>query len=436
MYKGVNSIRKVILFIILSVFLSSFTINSLAESITVTNPIVKQRADPWVYKHSDGYYYMTASVPEYDRIELRRSTTIQGLSTAAPTVIWKRHSSGIMGGHIWAPEIHFINGKWYIYFSAGTSENKFAIRLYILECSAENPVTGQWVEKGQLKTGWESFTLDATSFEHNGTRYLVWAQSQSDINSNSNLYIAKMNGPLAITGNPVMITTPQYSWEKVGYSVNEGPAVIKKNGKIFLTYSASATDFNYCIGMLTASASSDLLNPASWSKSPNPVFKTNESTSQYGPGHNCFTTSQDGTVDIMIYHSRNYKNITGDPLYDPNRHMRAQRLTWNADGTPNFGVPVQDGVTVISTAEPTITPTVTPTNKPTIVPTPTPSITKSLNPEDINGDKVVNMADVIIIAGFFNQLSSQSNIKCDLNSDGVINMSDIIILAKKFNNVF
>nr|WP_242856987.1 family 43 glycosylhydrolase [Pseudobacteroides cellulosolvens] len=99
----VNFIRKAILFIILSVFLSSFTISSLAESITVTNPIVKQRADPWVYKHTDGYYHMTASVPEYDRIELRRATTIQGLSTAAPTIIWKRHSSGIMGdisGHL------------------------------------------------------------------------------------------------------------------------------------------------------------------------------------------------------------------------------------------------------------------------------------------------------------------------------------------------
>jgi GH43 family beta-xylosidase len=409
MYKGLNSMKKVLSLIVIAVLLYNFPIISLAESVTVTNPIVKQRADPWVFRHDDGYYYMTASVPEYDRVELRRSTTIQGLSTATPAVIWRRHASGIMAGHIWAPEIHFINGKWYIYFSAGTSENKFAIRLYVLECSDKNPVTGQWVEKGQLKTNWESFTLDATTFEHNGARYLVWAQSQSGISSNSNLYIAKMNGPLAISGNQVMITTPQYSWEKIGYSVNEGPAVIKKNGKIFITYSASATDFNYCIGMLTASASSDLLNPASWNKSPNPVFKTNEATNQYGPGHNCFTTSQDGTVDIIIYHSRNYKNITGDPLYDPNRHTRAQRLDWNPDGTPNFGVPAADGVTVI---------------------------TQALNPEDINGDKVVNMADVIIIAGYFNQPSSEISRKCDLNNDGVINMSDIIILAMKFNTVF
>lgn len=423
MNKVFNFIKIGISLMICVVLLSCFTITSLAEPITVTNPVVKQRADPWVFRHTDGYYYMTASVPEYDRIELRRSTTIQGLSTATPTVIWRRHSSGIMGGHIWAPEIHYINGKWYIYFSAGTSANKFAIRLYVLECSAENPVTGQWLEKGQLKTNWESFTLDATTFENNGVRYLVWAQSQTGINSNSNLYIAKMNGPLAITGTQVMITTPQYSWEKIGYSVNEGPAVIKKNGKIFLTYSASATDFNYCMGMLTASASSDLLNPASWSKSPNPVFNTNTATSQYGPGHNCFTVSQDGTVDIMIYHARNYKNITGDPLYDPNRHTRAQRLNWNPDGTPNFGIPVADGVTVISNAEPTVKPTNTPTSA------------QSLNPEDLNGDKVVNIADVMIIASNFNKLSTPSNSKCDLNNDGAINIGDVFILLIKFNKV-
>jgi GH43 family beta-xylosidase len=431
MNKVFDFIKKGISLMVAAVLLSCFTVNSLAESITVTNPIVKQRADPWIFKHTDGYYYMTASVPEYDRIELRRATTIQGLSTAIPTVIWKRHSSGIMGGHIWAPEIHYINGKWYIYFSAGTSENKFAIRLYVLECSAENPVTGQWVEKGQLKTGWESFTLDATTFENKGERYLVWAQSQTGINSNSNLYIAKMNGPLAITGTPVMITTPQYSWEKIGYSVNEGPAVIKKNGKIFLTYSASATDSNYCIGMLTASDSSDLLNPSSWSKSPNPVFKSNDITGQYGPGHNCFTTSQDGTVDIIVYHARNYKNITGDPLYDPNRHTRAQRLNWNADGTPNFGIPAADGITVISSDEPTVRPTDTPTPIPAF----TPTSAQSLNPEDINGDKVVNIADVMLIAANFNKLATESNRKCDLNNDGAINIGDVFILLIKFNKV-
>ena len=385
-------------------------------SVIVTNPIVKQRADPWVYKHTDGYYYMTASVPEYDRIELRRATTIQELSTALPKIIWSRPSSGIMGGHIWAPEIHFISGKWYVYFSAGTSSNKFDIRLYVLECSDSNPVNGNWIERGKLKTNWESFTLDATTFEDNGVRYLVWAQKDSKIDSNTNIYIAKMNGPLAITGTQVMITTPDYSWEKIGYKVNEGAAIIKRNGRIFMTFSASATDSNYCMGLLTASDTSDLLNPNSWKKSPNPVFQTNTSTGQYGPGHNSFTTSPDGTVDIMIYHARNYRNIVGDPLYDPNRNTRAQRVNWNSDGTPNFGVPVADGTTVIYTPTPTNTPT-----------------QANFIYGDLNGDNAVNSIDFALMRSFLLGMSStlpSSNWEKagDLNLDGSINSIDFALL--------
>jgi GH43 family beta-xylosidase len=307
------------------------------------NPIVKQRADPWIYKHTDGFYYFTASVPEYDRIEIRRAKTIQVLGTSSPTVVWQKHSDGIMSANIWAPEIHFINGKWYIYFAAARKEAKFDHRVYVLENSSLNPLEGVWVEKGQIKMNWESFTLDATTFEHNGVNYLVWAQRDFKIHGNSNLYIAKMSNPWTIEGNQAMLSKPEYGWETIGFWVNEGPAVLKMNGRIFITYSASATDFNYCMGMLTASDKSDFLNPSNWSKSPAPVFETNNEKGQYGPGHNCFTVTPDGLEDIFIYHARNYKEIKGDPLYDPNRHTRAQVLHWKADGTPDFGMPVADG---------------------------------------------------------------------------------------------
>ncbi|WP_088104886.1 glycoside hydrolase family 43 protein [Halalkalibacter urbisdiaboli] len=311
------------------------------------NPIVEQRADPWVYKHMDGFYYFTASVPEYDRIELRRSKTIQGLDEATPVVAWRKYETGPMSANIWAPEIHYIDGKWYIYFAAArtteTNNGLFDHRMFVLENESENPLEGNWVEKGQIKTKWESFALDATHFEHNGVKYLVWPQKDPEIVGNSNLYIAAMENPWTIQGEPVMITTPEYEWEKIGFLVNEGPAVLKRNGKIFITFSASATDYNYCMGLLTADESSNLLDPQSWAKHPEPVFQTNEETGQYGPGHNSFTVSEDGTQDVLIYHARNYKEIEGDPLYDPNRHTRAQVFTWDENGYPHFGVPVPDG---------------------------------------------------------------------------------------------
>jgi GH43 family beta-xylosidase len=309
---------------------------------TLKNPIVAQRADPWVYKHTDGFYYFTASVPEYDRIEVRRSKTIQGLGDAEPVVAWTKQEDGIMSANIWAPEIHFIDGKWYIYFAAARKDAIFDHRMYVIENDSQNPLEGNWVEKGQVRTAWESFSLDATTFEHQGNLYYVWAQKDPEIEGNSNLYIAKMTNPWTLTGPQVMITTPEYEWEKIGFLVNEGAAVLKRNGKIFISYSASATDYNYCMGLLSADEDSDLLNPKSWTKSPEPVFQTNEENSQYGPGHNSFTVSEDGSQDILIYHARNYREIVGDPLWDPNRHTRAQVFTWNEDGTPNFGTPVRD----------------------------------------------------------------------------------------------
>ncbi|MEW9701202.1 family 43 glycosylhydrolase [Paenibacillus sp. SI8] len=317
---------------------------------TFVNPIIEQRADPWVYKHTDGYYYFTASVPEYDRIEVRRARGIQELAAAEPVTVWKKYESGPMSANIWAPEIHYIHGKWYIYFAAArtteTNNGLFDHRMFVLENGSENPLEGDWVEKGQIRTDWESFALDATQFEHRGVHYLVWAQKDPDIFGNSNLYMAPLQNPWTILGKQVMIARPEHDWEIIGFHVNEGAAVIKKNGKIFISYSASATDFNYAMGLLSASEDSDLLDPGSWTKNPTPVFTTNESTGQYGPGHNSFTVSSDGSEDIFVYHARNYKEIVGDPLYDPNRHMRAQRLGWHEDGTPNFGIPAADGEAV------------------------------------------------------------------------------------------
>jgi GH43 family beta-xylosidase len=316
-----------------------------SPGVRYTNPLVPQRADPHIFRHTDGFYYYMATVPEYDRLILRRSRTIQGLSTAAERVIWTRHPSGEMAAHIWAPEIHFINGRWYVYFAAGRSDDTFRIRMYVLESSGADAFNSTWTEKGRLVTPWDTFSLDASTFVHNGVRYLIWAQQPPGVAVNSGIYIARMSSPWTITGTPALLSTPTLPWETIGFRVNEGPAVIIRNGRVFMTYSASATDANYCMGLLTASASADLLNPASWSKSQTPVFVSNDATSQYGPGHNSFTTSEDGRSDILVYHDRSYRDIVGDPLDDPNRRTRVQKLYWNANGTPNFGIPVSDGVT-------------------------------------------------------------------------------------------
>lgn len=313
-----------------------------AAPLSWTNPLVLQRADPHVTLHSDGYYYLTATVPEYDRIELRRARTLGELGAAEPKVIWRKHDTGPMGAHIWAPELHFINGKWYVYFTAGAAENKWAIRPYALECAGSDPLADAWLERGPIKLGWESFSLDATTFTHRGGRYFVWTQMENGVKG-TNLYIARMDTPLSITGKITRLSRPDREWEKRGPWVCEAPAVLVKNGRVWMTYSASATDANYCMGLLVADENADLLDAAFWTKLPEPVMKSDSAASVFGPGHNSFTTSPDGKTDILVYHARNYEKIKGDPLRNPDRATRAQVIRWRADGSPDFGTPVPDG---------------------------------------------------------------------------------------------
>jgi GH43 family beta-xylosidase len=313
-----------------------------AAGSDLPNPLVRQRADPFVWKQPDGWYYLAATVPEYDRIELRRARTVAGLAAAVPQVVWRKHATGPMGAHIWAPELHFIDGRWYLYFSAGAAEHVWDIRLYVLENASPNPLAGEWIERGQLKTNWESFTLDATTFELRGTRYLVWAQRDQSGIRDTAIFIAKMATPTSLAGRQVMLSRPGFDWEKIRYAVNEGPAVLHRHGRLFLTYSAAGTGAEYCMGMLTADDRADPLDPKSWTKSPQPVFATNARNGIYGPGHNCFTTSEDGATDLLVYHARSYRDIVGDPLRDPNRHTRVQPIVWRPDGTPDFGTPVPE----------------------------------------------------------------------------------------------
>ncbi len=316
-----------------------------AKAPVPVNPLVRQRADAQVFLHTDGYYYMTGSVPEYDRLVLRRSRTLAGLSTANERVLWRHEKTGPMSGFLWAPELHLIDGRWIMYFAAGPSgggEDVFRIRTFAVVCDGPDAMTGTWTVLGQLTTPWDSFTLDSTSFVHSGTRYLAWAQREPGIETNSNLYLAPLATPLTLAAKPARLAVPTLDWEIRGFKVAEAPALLARNGKLFMTYSASATDARYCMGMLTARDDADIMDPGAWSKSPQPVFKSSPAHKVFGPGHNSFTVDKRGR-DILVYHARDYEAIKGDPLFDPNRHTRVQRFTYKPDGTPDFGEPVANG---------------------------------------------------------------------------------------------
>lgn len=119
--------------------------NALDYKKTIYNePFIMQRADPYVYRHTDGTYWFTASVPEYDRIVLRRSSTMDGLAAAEEVTVWRKHERGEMSVHIWAPELHYMDGKWYIYYAGGDIDDVWAIRPYVLMCEGDDPMEDPW----------------------------------------------------------------------------------------------------------------------------------------------------------------------------------------------------------------------------------------------------------------------------------------------------
>lgn len=313
-----------------------------ASQMTKNNEIwIPRRADPYVYRHTDGTYYFTASLPDYNGIALRRSEFFEELDCGEEILIWEKHETGPMGAHIWAPELHYLQGKWFIYFAAGDAEDKWHIRPYVLECRGQDPMKDSWVEKGMMQCAggdefsFRSFSLDATVFEHKGQYYYVWAQKVGVGKMISNLYIARMESPTKLATVQVLLTTPDYDWERRGLWVNEGPAVLKHNGKIYLTYSASDTGVNYCVGMLMLNDDEDPLDPRAWRKKRYPVLQTDEEKAIYGPGHNSFSIDSDGDP-VIVFHARTEKEIVGDPLYNSNRHAMYRKIRWKTDGEPIF----------------------------------------------------------------------------------------------------
>ena len=179
-----------------------------SEETIFRNPLVLRRADPWVYNYN-GKYYFTGSIPQYDCIELRCADTLDKLRDAQRTIIWRAHDEGEMSEHIWAPELHRVNNKWYIYFTSAPKGDKWSIRPYVLECSDEDPITGTWIEKGRVILPEDSFSLDMTSTVYNGTQYVFWAQKPNE-DLGSCIYIAKMKNPWTLESGAVMLTKPEF----------------------------------------------------------------------------------------------------------------------------------------------------------------------------------------------------------------------------------
>ncbi|THF66745.1 carbohydrate-binding protein [Deinococcus sp. Arct2-2] len=299
-------------------------VTALSTVTQFQTPLVRgYQADPMMVTHNGYYYLLYNDNSDAQGARITKASSLAGLATTAPTTVWTGAADGINCTYCVGFILH-SNARWYLYGAD-----------FVLESAADDPM-GPYSFKARLATVNNSAVIATFPFYVGSQLYLFETSIVGGANS---IHIAKMSNPWTVSSNFTRIAQPTAAWEcRTGYCVDEGSSVIVKGSKVYNIFSASSYESpDYCVGMLVADIDANLLNSTSWVKSPNCVFSRNNAAGAYGPGSMQFFKSPDGTQDWVVYH---IKTLTGDILDGDDRQLQAKQVTWNGDGSPNFGSPV------------------------------------------------------------------------------------------------
>jgi GH43 family beta-xylosidase len=324
----------------LSITLCLLASVSAAEK-TFVNPIA-EGADPWVVKNGKQYVWCAS---EGNRgISLWISDRLTSLGQKH--VIWTAPESGPYAKEVWAPEVHLLDGRWHVYFAASDGNNANHL-AYVLRSRDADPLS-PYTLHGPFTTGDGAdgkspniWAIDMTVLEVGGKRYAIWSGWDAPGTDKQFLYIAPMKSPTELSGPRVLLAkNDDHLWERTEEKLEsrglaEGPQVLQNGGKTFVTYSTAASWLpTYKLGMLELTGK-DPLDPKSWTKRPEPVFKSTEQT--FGIGHSCFVKSLDDKEWWHVFHAKRDKGAGW------RRAVFVQPFTFGADGLPDFGKPVAPG---------------------------------------------------------------------------------------------
>lgn len=327
--------HKSLFFLIFKLFitLSTLTIDDL-ESTIAKNPLVtiddESYPDPWIILVNDVYYYCGSE--DSARLYLTFSSNLHDIINQPKQYIYTPPPGFDYSQELWAPELHFLENKWYVYFAADNGQNENH-RMFVLE-GGSDPLNA-YTMRGKLAPPTDKWAIDGSPFLFENKLYYVWSGWPGDTNVMQCLYISTMSNPYTLNSDRVEISCPTEYWERNGYPyINEGPEILISNRAVSIVYSASGswTD-EYCLGVLTCS-SGNLMQASCWRKR-GPAFGKFERV--YGTGHASFTTSKDGLQHWIVYHAAKYQAGGWD------RNVRIQQFTFHED-VPYFVPPVQPGV--------------------------------------------------------------------------------------------
>ena len=123
---------------------------------TFTNPLLPSGADPYSF-YKDGFYYYTHTLG--NRIGLWKTKSLTALQNATYKTIYTPPPGTAQSKELWAPEVMFLQGKWYAYYAADDGNNNHH-RLYVLENASPDPMQGEWVPKGQISDATNKWEID------------------------------------------------------------------------------------------------------------------------------------------------------------------------------------------------------------------------------------------------------------------------------------
>ena len=307
-----------------------------------TNPILSNGADPWIVRYDSNYYY--CCVMPGNRIGVSKSQKLHQIN--GPIEVWKAPIGNKWNSScIWAPELHFWNGKWYIFYAAGYSGPPFIHqKTGVLESVTSDP-QGEYIDKGMLFTGdtlgdWSNnmWAIDMTLLEHKKELYAIWSgweKKEMTDKTQQHLYIAKMENPWTIASSRVKISSPELDYEQGELPLNEGPQILKNKNDLFIIYSCGQSWLpTYKLAYLKLKdETADPLDKDSWIKGTKPLFEGNKNA--YGVGHASFTTSPDGEEFYIMYHAK----VEKKPGW--RRDIRLQKFAFDEKtGLPDFGKPM------------------------------------------------------------------------------------------------
>lgn len=303
-----------------------------AQGVQFNNKLADSGSDPWIIL-KDGVYYYCYSAD--GGVCVAAANSLPEIGKSDGVKVWTPDDEKY-AYDIWAPELHYLHGKWYIYVAADDGDN-FNHRMLCLEGTTQDP-TEPFITKSVMKPETDRWAIDGTVMEYESELYFIWSGWEEFENVDQRIYIARLENPWTVSGDRIELSKPEYRWERKGGEpkINEGPTALELNGTQHIVYSASGSWCDdYCLGLLTLTGNNPM-DAAGWTKSKHPVFQKTKKI--FGPGHASFTTTEDGSQHFIVYHANEEKGSGWG-----GRALWAQEFTIDENNYPVFGEPLPAG---------------------------------------------------------------------------------------------